>query len=83
MWFVIFIVFTIWQFAFKGVSNEWWFRLWHFKVYLTLILGISCTVWFLVGGIVDVVKLFWALSHTAQNDADDGSVVDGAIAGEK
>ncbi|MBR2344848.1 MAG: sodium:solute symporter [Lentisphaeria bacterium] len=81
-WFLVFIVFTIWQFAFNGVPNEWWLRLWHFKIYLTLILGVGCTIWFLIGGIIDVVGLFKALANSIQNDADDGSVVDGGNAGE-
>ncbi len=79
---ILFTWFSI-QYFTIGVSNSQWLALWHFKIYLTLILGVGCTVWFLIGGIVDVVKLFVALKNSVQNDADDGSVVDGGNAGEK
>lgn len=81
LWFVFFIWFTAQHFI-CGVSNAQWLALWHFKVYFTLILGIGCTVWFLIGGIVDVVRLFITLKNSVQNDSDDGSVVDGGNAGE-
>ena len=73
LWFVIFVWFTV-QYKFFGVSNRQWLALWHFKIYLTLVLGVGCTVWFLIGGIIDSVKLFIALRNTVRNDADDGSV---------
>lgn len=82
LWFVLWLVYIVWEKGFGGVPNEWWPRLWHFKVYLTLILGISCTLWFLVGGVFDVANLFKALKNSRQNDADDGTVVDGGNAGE-
>jgi SSS family solute:Na+ symporter len=82
-WFVIFIWFTVQQLLTPWhVSNAQWLGLWHFKIYLTLILGVGCTIWFLIGGIVDVVRLFIALRESKQNDADNGSVVDGGNAGE-
>ena len=76
------LIYLVWEKGFGGVPNEWWLKLWHFKVYLTLILGVACTIWFLVGGIVDVSRLVKALKESKQNDADDGSVVDGGNAGE-
>ncbi len=82
MWFLFFIWFTIQNFTI-GVSNSQWLALWHFKLFLTLILGIGCTVWFLIGGIVDISHLFIALKTSVRNDVDDGSVVDGGNAGEK
>ncbi|MCI5778263.1 MAG: sodium:solute symporter [Lentisphaeria bacterium] len=81
MWFVIFVWFTLQHFVF-GVSNRQWLGLWHFKIYFTMVLGIGCTVWFLIGGLVDSVKLFVALKHSKQNDADDGTVINGGNAGE-
>ena len=81
IWFGIFVWFTAQTFT-VGVSNRQWLALWHFKIYLTLTLGISCTVWFLIGGLVDSFKLFAALKSAVRNDADDGSVVAGGNAGE-
>ncbi len=82
MWFFIFIWFSV-QTLICGVPDSQWMNLWRFKIYVTLILGISCTFWFLIGGIVDVTRLFKALKNSEQNDADNGSVVDGKIAGDK
>ena len=79
--FLLFSWFTIQNFTI-GVSNSQWMALWHFKIYLSLILGVGCTVWFLIGGVVDVVRLFIALKNSVQNDADDGTVIDGGNAGE-
>ena len=46
-------------------------------------LGIGTTIWFLIGGAADVVKLFRALRTRKRNDADDGRVVNGRNAGEE
>ena len=67
----------------SGAPRSAWMALWHAKIYITLILGFGVTVWFICGGIVDVVGLFKALSSFQRNDADDGSVIDGGLAGDK
>lgn len=72
-WCVVFIVYTSLYFSDK-LTNDDWLTLWHVKIYITLILGVGCTVWFLVGGIVDVYGLFKALSNVKRDDSDDGSV---------
>ena len=72
-WTVVFAVYTSLYFAGK-LTNDDWLALWHVKVYITLILGVVCTLWFLIGGICDVVGLFKALKNSTQDDSDDGSV---------
>ena len=72
-WSIIFIVYTSLYFA-GALSNENWLTLWHVKIYITLILGVGCTIWFLVGGVFDVIGLFRALANAKLDDADDGSV---------
>ncbi len=72
-WTVVFAVYTSLYFADK-LTNDDWLALWHVKVYITLILGVICTIWFLIGGIYDVVGLFRALKNSTQDDSDDGSV---------
>ena len=66
----------------SGVPKSAWLTLWHAKIYITLVLGFCVTVWFIIGGIVDVVGLFKALASIKRDAADDGSVVDGQNAGE-
>ena len=83
LWMVVFFWFTIQRFFFGGVPVSQWMLLWHIKIYFTLILAIICTIWFLIGGIVDMIGLFRALKASVINDADDGSVIDGSNAGEQ
>ena len=72
-WCIVFIVYTSLYFAGK-LTNENWLTLWHVKVYITLILGVICTAWFLIGGIYDVIGLFKALKNSTVDDSDNGSV---------
>ena len=81
LWLVVFIWFTVQHFI-CGVSNAQWLSLWHVNVFLTLILGIIVTIWFLIGGLVDVKDLFKSLGSMKRNDNDDGSVINGSNAGE-
>jgi Sodium:solute symporter family len=91
-WMIIFVWFTTQYFLFgklvdgkwhPGVSQGQWLSLWHVKLYVTLILSMITTVWFLIGGIADVIKLFKSLSSKQRNDEDDGTVVNGHNAGEQ
>jgi hypothetical protein len=52
-----------------------WLTLWHVKIYISLILGVGCTIWFLAGGIVDVIGLFRGLANAVADDSDNGMVV--------
>lgn len=92
MWLVVFIWFTLQYFLFgrlvdgswqPGVPQGQWLALWRFNIYATLVLGVIATLWFLIGGLIDVTGLFKALTSARRNDADDGTVVDGHNAGEK
>ena len=82
LWLIVFIWFTVQHFFF-GVSANQWLTLWHIKIFITLILGLIVTIWFLIGGLVDVRDLFRTLRNMKRNDRDDGSVINGANPGEK
>ena len=73
LWTVVFITYTTLYLAGK-MSDEMWLKLWHFKIYITLILGVICTAWFLIGGLIDVTGLFKALANSRTDDSDDGTV---------
>ncbi|MFA6659294.1 MAG: sodium:solute symporter [Lentisphaerae bacterium] len=81
-WMACFIYFTLKHLS-GEVSNSAWLTFWHFKVYVTLVLAFITTVWFLVGGIIDVFRLFKNLKEVKRDDADDGSVINGQNAGEQ
>ena len=88
-WFLVFLIFTIAYFAgastvdgvfIGGVSQEGWKLLWKWKLYIILVLGITCTLWLAAGGFIDMIKLFKRLKTMVRNDADNGSVQDGSNA---
>ena len=81
-WMACFSYLTVKHFT-AGVGSSEWLAFWHFKVYVTLILAIITTVWFLVGGTIDVYRLFRDLRLVHSDDTDDGRVIDGRNAGEK
>jgi SSS family solute:Na+ symporter len=72
-WFSVFVIYTLLHFAGK-LTNDNWLTLWYVKIYISLILGVVCTLWFLIGGIVDVIGLFKALAGSRVDNTDDGSV---------
>jgi len=55
-------------------SDEIWIKYWAFKVLLSLVLGIGATVWFLIGGIHDLIDMIRTLKERARDDSDDGWV---------
>lgn len=73
VWCIVFFAYTGLYFA-NSLTNDDWLTLWHVKIYVTLILGVGCTIWFLIGGIVDVIRLFRDLERSKLDDSDDGSV---------
>lgn len=74
LWFVVLVVATIWNFT-TDVSDDAWATFWYCKLMLSLVLGVSATVWFLIGGLRDMRDLFRTLRTVARNDQDNGRVV--------
>jgi hypothetical protein len=50
-------------------------HLWH--IYVWMILGITAvtTLWFTIGGLIDLKKMFKRLSMMARDYQDDGEIV--------
>ncbi len=74
-WFAAFLIVTAVHFTF-GVSTEWWAKFWHFWILLQLVIGVPTTIWFTIGGVVDIRKLFDILKHAVRDARDDGRVLD-------
>jgi Na+/proline symporter len=71
---ICFIGVGIWNF-FSPWSNEWWSTYFFItSLVVTAVLGIVSTVWFLIGGIVDLRKLFHDLASRIDNPLDNGMV---------
>ncbi len=80
-WFGIFIVGTSYNLYLlwskdKYCSDAGWSTYWWWHITVTLVLGIGTTIWFLIGGIVDVKDLFKTLSSAKRDLLDVGMVVD-------
>jgi SSS family solute:Na+ symporter len=74
--FAIFVVVAFWNMIFGIWSAKTWFLYWkYYTVGLTIVVASITTVWFTIGGIVDLRALFKRLKTLQVNKADDGSVI--------
>lgn len=87
-WFLVFIVVTLWNvvgFASENLAwplseiRPWttarWATYYHFAgILLPLAIGIVTTIWFTIGGISDMFKLFRTLGRRHTDAHDDGTV---------
>jgi solute:Na+ symporter, SSS family len=73
-WFGVFLIVTTIHFTIHPTSTEWWIKFWHFYIVMQFVIGIPATIWFTVGGIVDIRDLFRRLATAVRDDKDDGRV---------
>ncbi len=57
-----------------GLSREWWVGYWHWWTWLTFVIAAVVTVWFTIGGIRDLVRMFRRLRAYVPDQRDDGRV---------
>ncbi len=60
-----------------GISEEAWVNFWQVNLWISVLLGVFTTFWFIIGGVGDVRRLFADLKNSAVDSQDDGSVIDG------
>ena len=78
-WFSVFLVVTAWNLL-SPWPNTLWANYWFVaSVVVGFIVGLITTVWFMIGGITDLRRLFQALRSLQRNDHDDGTVVNSEI----
>jgi SSS family solute:Na+ symporter len=72
--FAVFIIVSVWQ-VFWRWPTQWWTNYWYI-VGILIPLGVTfiTTVWFTIGGIHDIRRLFRTLAQTGRNELDDGTV---------
>ncbi|MCX7868629.1 MAG: hypothetical protein N2322_01640 [Terrimicrobiaceae bacterium] len=74
--FAIFLVTALWNLLFGVWSNEVWFLYWkYYTVGLTIVVAAITTVWFTIGGTLDLRRLFQRLRTLKVNTLDDGRVI--------
>lgn len=72
-WWLLFILVTTLN-LFWEMPDRAWTWIWAFKVWISVILGISMTAWMLCGGVRDTCQLFRDLRAAKVDEHDDGTV---------
>ncbi len=73
-WFAFFVVVSIAN-LFHPFSNVWWAQFWHMYIWMFMAISIPATIWFSIGGVIDIKDLFKTLGSAVRDDTDDGRVV--------
>ena len=70
----IFLLYAIWG-AISPFSDLWWAEYFYWtNIIVSLVVGIVSTVWFSIGGTIDLIQLFKDLAAKEANELDDGRV---------
>jgi hypothetical protein len=77
VWFMVFIVGNCWHLLHEGgIPKESWLRFWHFWTWFIYATSIAVTVWFIIGGLFDIVYMYRRLRTMQVDDRDDGRVIE-------
>jgi SSS family solute:Na+ symporter len=68
-----FVIFTIAN-TFEVWSDAAWAKWWYFFVWISGIASFGVTVWFIIGGCIDLKKMFRRLGTISRDTGDDGTV---------
>lgn len=75
-WSACFVVVSAINLAMPGTfTMQWWAHFWHLYLMSMFVLGFPITVWFTIGGVLDIKLLFKVLSNPERDAADDGRVI--------
>lgn len=72
-WVIVFIAGTIYYFT-AGMDDRAWMDFWYAYIWIQLIASAGITIWFLIGGFIDIRKMLARLSTMERDERDDGSV---------
>lgn len=75
-WFSFFVVVTLINLLGQPFPDTWWLGYWKFRVVYSFIFVTIITLWFTIGGILELPKLFRLLREKQVDDRDDGRVTD-------
>jgi solute:Na+ symporter, SSS family len=71
LWIVIFFAGMIVP-GFYPLSEKFWSTFWQYYVWMGFAIGCFTTIWFLIGGIIDLQKLIVRLRNIVTDQSDDG-----------
>ena len=73
-WFLVVLVISIWNLIHIW-PDEWWSNYWYYAgVIVPIVLGTVTSVWFTIGGVRDLQRLFRRLKTLQRHADDDGRV---------
>jgi len=79
--FGVFLVITAWNLS-RVWPDSWWWNYNVVNMLVTLGIAVVTVIWFTIGGLRDLVRLFRTLAQKRDNPLDDGTVIDHRNAGE-
>jgi hypothetical protein len=83
-WFMVFIVGNCWHLLREGgIPKESWLRFWHYWTWFIYASSIAVTLWFIIGGLFDIVYMYRRLRTMKIDERDDGRVTDQHNVGEE
>ena len=72
---VVFLIGTVYM-TVAPVSDRAWLIYWKIHIGIFLTVGFIVTIWFTIGGSMDVVRMYKRLATIQRNEADDGTVTE-------
>lgn len=75
IWFVIFLIGTVYNLL-VDVSDRAWFEYWKIYSWISFFIAIVTTIWFIIGGLMNVKQMFRDLAVAESDVKDDGMVID-------
>ncbi|MFZ4716716.1 MAG: sodium:solute symporter family protein [Chthoniobacterales bacterium] len=73
-WFILFVGGTIWNFISPWPQSWWWNYVLIVHISLPILVGLVTGIWFSIGGIRDLLRLFRRLKSKPADPNDDGEM---------
>ena len=70
---LVFVFGTIYNLS-NSVSDEPWMVYWKYQIYINVVFSFIIIIWFTIGGIIDIKKMFRSLSSSERDHGDSGWV---------
>jgi hypothetical protein len=70
----IFIFGTMWYNSTHEINPEIWFTFWKYCMFFLYFTAFPVVLWFIIGGIFDLKKLFRILDEKKMDEEDDGYI---------
>jgi len=72
---LVFVFGTIYN-LYNDVSDESWMMYWKYQVYINIVFSFIIIIWFTIGGVIDIKKMFISLDSDKRDHGDSGWVED-------